>query len=170
MVRFETDRLIIRNMVEDDLDVMLSIYSQEKNMRYISDGKYNWTIEELKNKYCCINRSYPEGYGIFIVEVKDLGIIIGEAGLFCFDRENEVFELGYILDSAYWSKGYGTEICRGLINYAFTSLKAECVLARMYASNKASVRLCEKCGMKKWNSGIAENGKKFYEYRCFVKL
>ena len=62
---------------------------------------------------------------------------------------------------------FGTEICRGLINYAFASLKAKCVLARMYASNKASVRLCEKCGMQKWNSGITENGKEFHEYRCY---
>ena len=145
MVRFETDRAVVRDVVEGDMDIMLSIYTQEKNMRYISGGWYDWTI----------------------VELKDSGEVIGEAGLFSFDRENRIFELGYILDFVYWGKGYGTEICRGLINYAFASLKAKCVLARMYASNKASVRLCEKCGMQKWNSGIAENGKEFYEYRCY---
>ena len=167
MVRFETDRAVVRDVVEGDMDIMFSIYTQEKNMRYISGGRYDWTIFELRDKYSRINKSYSYGYGIFIVELKDSGEVIGEAGLFSFDRENRIFELGYILDFVYWGKGYVTEICRGLINYAFASLKAKCVLARMYASNKASVRLCEKCGMQKWNSGIAENGKEFYEYRCY---
>lgn len=152
-------------MVEGDLDTILSVYTQERNMRYISDGKYDWTISGLKDKYSRINQGYANGYGIFMVELKDLGIVIGEAGLFSFGHNAGIFELGYILDSIYWGKGYGTEICRGLINYAFVSLKAECVVARMYASNRASVRLSEKCGMKKSGSGVAENGKEFYEYR-----
>ena len=147
---------------------MLSIYTQERNMRYISDGRYDWTITGLEEKYSRINKCYPDGYGIFIVELKSSGKVIGEAGLFSFEREAGTFELGYILDSDHWNRGYGTEICRGLIDYAFVSLKAECIVARMYASNKASVRLCEKCGMKKSDSGIAGNGKEFYEYRCYV--
>lgn len=65
MVRFETNRVVVRDVVEGDLDIMFPIYTQEKNMRYISDGRYDWTIFELK----------------------DSGVVIGEAGLFSFDRE-----------------------------------------------------------------------------------
>ncbi|WP_297928428.1 GNAT family N-acetyltransferase [uncultured Coprobacter sp.] len=98
MARFETNRLVVRDVVEGDLDIMFSIYTQEKNMRYISDGRYDWTIFELRDKYSRINKSYSYGYGIFIVELKDSGVVIGEAGLFSFDRENRIFELGYILE------------------------------------------------------------------------
>ena len=44
MVRFETDRAVVRDVVEGDMDIMFSIYTQEKNMRYISGGRYDWTI------------------------------------------------------------------------------------------------------------------------------
>ena len=97
MVRFETDRAVVRDVVEGDMDIMFSIYTQEKNMRYISGGRYDWTIFELRDKYSRINKSYSYGYGIFIVELKDSGEVIGEAGLFSFDRENRIFELGYVL-------------------------------------------------------------------------
>ena len=91
MVRFETNRLVVRDVVEGDLDIMFSIYTQEKNMRYISDGRYDWTIFELRDKYSRINKSYSYGYGIFIVELKDSGVVIGEAGLFSFDREKNTY-------------------------------------------------------------------------------
>ena len=67
MVRFETDRAVVRDVVEGDMDIMFSIYTQEKNMRYISGGRYDWTIFELRDKYSRINKSYSYGYGIFIV-------------------------------------------------------------------------------------------------------
>ena len=101
MVRFETGRAVVRDVVEGDMDIMFSIYTQEKNMRYISGGRYDWTIFELRDKYSRINKSYSYGYGIFIVELKDSGEVIGEAGLFSFDRENRIFELGYILKKDY---------------------------------------------------------------------
>ena len=49
MVRFETDRAVVRDVVEGDMDIIFSIYTQEKNMRYISDGRYDWTIFELRD-------------------------------------------------------------------------------------------------------------------------
>jgi len=72
--------------------------------------------------------------------------------------------LGYSIDFNYWNNGYGSELCLGLIEYAFKHLKAENIIAKMYSENIASVRLSVKWGMQKIKTDMAENGKTFFEY------
>jgi len=164
MIRFKTKRLIIRDIEEKDLMFLLSIYTEKQNMRYISSGKYDWTLNELKEKYKAINKDYCNGFGIFTVEIKGNGIIIGEAGLFNSFGNSDILELGYIIDQDFWKQGFGTELCKGLIHYAFTTLKVQKVVARMYTENSASVRLSEKAGMTRTESGITDNYKTYIQY------
>lgn len=164
MIRFETDRLIIRDVTERDLDSLRNIYTCEINMKYISSGRYDWTKEELEEKYRKINQGYIYGFGIFAVELRDSGDVIGEAGLFDSFMDRSVLELGYIVDSAYWNQGYGTEICGGLIDYALNQLSVHKLIARMYVENTASVRLAEKLSMERTVSGQTDTGSAFYEY------
>lgn len=143
-----TKNLLIREIMPSDINVLLSVYSKEENMKYISSGKYDWTVEDLKGKYEKVNTDgYPQGYGIFSV-VAD-GEIIGEAGLFNSFGYKKILELGYILDNKYWNRGYGTEICEGLLNYGFNVLGLEKIIARMYPENIGSIRICEKLNFVK---------------------
>ncbi len=145
-----TKNLLIREIIPSDINVLLSVYSKEENMKHISNGKYDWTIEELKDKYEKVNTDgYPQGYGIFAV-VAD-GEIIGEAGLFNSFENEKILELGYILDNKYWNRGYGTEICSGLIDYGFNALVVDKIIARMYPENIGSIRICEKLNFVKVN-------------------
>ncbi|GET22122.1 GNAT family N-acetyltransferase [Prolixibacter denitrificans] len=164
MLRFKTARLNIRNVEESDFDALLRIYNRKKNMQYVSDGNYRWAKKELVAKYRKFNQHIKDGYGIFAVELKDTNQIIGEAGLFNSFDDLSVLELGYIIDSAFWQQGYGTEICQALIDYAFSTLKTEQLIARMYAANHASVLVSEKCGMKRVKNGFASDGQEFLEY------
>ncbi len=143
-----TKNLLIREIIPSDINVLLSVYSKEENMKYISNGKYDWTLEELKGKYEKVNTDgYPQGYGIFAV-VAD-GEIIGEAGLFNSFGNKKILELGYILDNKYWNRGYGTEICSGLLDYGFNLLGVDKIIARMYPENIGSIRICEKLKFRK---------------------
>jgi len=143
-----TKNLLIREIMPSDINVLLSVYYKEENMKYISNGKYDWTLEELKGKYEKVNTDgYPQGYGIFAV-VAD-GDIIGEAGLFNSFGNEKILELGYILDNKYWNRGYGTEICSGLLDYGFNVLGVDKIIARMYPENIGSIRICEKLKLRK---------------------
>jgi len=164
MIRFQTYRLIIRDIQTEDLDSLLAIYRRQENMKFISDGRCDWSKEQLTGKYEKCNVNYASGFGIFTVCLKDTDTVIGEAGLFdSFDATNKL-ESGYILDSAYWRQGFGKEICNGLIQYCFNNLRIETVVSRMYAENDRSVKLSEKCGMKRVNTGETTDGRTFYEY------
>lgn len=149
MRMIETKRLLIRQMLPSDIDFLLSVYLKEDTMKYISKGKCDWTIDELKSKYEKINsEGYPFGYGLFTV-VSFSNIILGEAGLFNSFGDKNILELGYILDKKYWNQGYGTEICKGLIDYGFNVLGVEKLVARMYPENIGSINICEKLKFKK---------------------
>lgn len=164
MLRFKTARLNIRDVEESDFNNLLRIYNRKENMQYVSDGNYRWAKEELVAKYRKFSQHIKDGYGIFAVESKDTNQIIGEAGLFNSFDDLSVLELGYIIDFAFWQQGYGTEICQGLIDYAFSTLKTERLIARMYAANQASVLVSEKCGMKRVKIGFTSDGQEFLEY------
>ncbi len=165
MTIFETNRLLVRHPEGKDFRDLLRIYNRAENMRYISDGKHNWTIEELCGKIELANNDSESGIGIFIVKQKGTGKVIGEAGLFNSFQDYKKLELGYIIDIAYWGKGYGKEICSGLVNFCFKQLNTETLIARMYAKNIASVTLSEKCGMRRIEEGLAENGEKFLVFQ-----
>lgn len=133
-------------------------------MRFISDGRFDWTDEELEDRYTKINKDYVNGFGIFAVELTETGEVIGEAALFNSFNDPHQLELGYIIDSSFWRKGYGKEVCQGLIDYGFNVLNVKQLIARMYANNTASVMLSEICDMTLAHKGRTEKGEVFFRY------
>jgi len=164
MIRFQTDRLIVRDISKEDIDPLLKIYEKKENMKFISDGRYGWSKEQLTEKYEKCNKNYNLGFGIFTICLKDTTGIIGEVGLFDSFGDPKKLESGYILDNIYWGQGFGKELCNGLIKYSFNELKIEKFISRMYAENIASVRLSEQCGMKRIETGETIDGRAWYEY------
>ena len=164
-MKIETKRLILREMKLDDIKQISSIYNKYENMKFVSNGKSKWSDSEIIEKYDRINKNYINGIGILVVENKENRKIIGEAGLFNSFNDFSKLELGYIVDSTHWNKGYGKEICLGLINYAKKNLKTKSIIARMYAKNKNSIKLSEKCGMERIELNFTENYEEFIVYR-----
>jgi len=164
MIRFQTDRLIVRDISKEDIEALLQIYGKKENMKFISDGRYGWSKEQLTKKYEKCNKSYAQGFGIFTICLKDTTGIVGEVGLFDSFGNPQKLESGYILDNTYWGLGFGKELCHGLIKYSFNKLKIEKLISRMYTENIASVRLSEQCGMKRMKAGETIDGRAWYEY------
>lgn len=163
---FEIGHLqIIRQTTNEELHEFLKIYCDRETMQFIQDGKYNWTFEELRNRFSDYNRTaYPKGIGMFLVQLKDTGEIIGEASLFDSFGSTTEPEAGYLLKSGYRNRGLGKELCKGLTDYAFHELGAHIVYARMYEANRASTALCESSGFELIERGLAPNGKLFRKY------
>jgi len=46
-MKYTTKRLNIREITPKDIAPLLRIYQKEENMRYVSDGKFDWTALEL---------------------------------------------------------------------------------------------------------------------------
>ncbi len=133
-------------------------------MRFVSNGKFNWTKSEIVSKYEKTNINYNKGIGIFAIELIKSELIIGEVGLFDSFNDFSKLELGYVIDSEFQNRGYGKEVCVGLLKYAKEKLNTKTIVARMYSKNLQSIKLSESCGMIMVSSDFTENQEVFYTY------
>ena len=75
--------------------------------------------------------------------------VIGELMLRLESARARQFEVGWALHPGHGGHGYATEAARALVGAAFAQLAAHRVFARLDADNIASVRLCERLGMRR---------------------
>lgn len=168
MAIFKTYRLIIRRIEESDKASILNFHNDPETMAFISSGKADWSPEELNRKLQMNESLYPVGFGIYAVEQKETGEIIGEASVFNSLNDLRQPEIGYIIARNYWNMKYGTEIVNGLISYCTHTLCAQRIIAQMYAENKYSARLCEKAGMQLYETMDLENGKQRLSFQLLT--
>ena len=62
-------------------------------------------------------------------------------------KEEEVLEVGYLLQRNYWHKGYATEAARACKKYAFEILNAKEVCSIIRDTNAASQKVAVRNGM-----------------------
>lgn len=155
---FETVQLEFKPLDEKALGELLQIYNDPITMKYIPNNPASWNKEQLDQKLSIQLKDYSSGIGIYAVYEKRSGAFIGQAGIYDSFNNRERLEIGYILSSAFWNQGYGTEICIGLLNYCFKTLETKTVVARMYSNNIGSVRVAEKSGMIFLESTALANG------------
>ncbi len=141
----ETERLLLRETVESDVDTFYKIY-KDPDMTRFTEKLYDDPEEEKKYVTEYREKVYgTQGFGIWTIIEKKTGDIIGRAGLVSragFDN----IELGFAVDKGHWNMGYGTEAVKGCIEYA----KAHDLMplqALVINGNRASERLLEKAGL-----------------------
>lgn len=143
----DTVRCRIREITEQDVDELYQIYSEPGITDYMED------LYEKKEDEIAYTRDYIRyqygfyGFGMWIVEEKETGRIIGRAG-FDMRQGYEEPEIGYLVRKDYQNKGYGTEVCKSLLSYGKEELGFAAVRAFTSPENKASVRLLEKLGFE----------------------
>ena len=109
-----------------------------------------------------------QGYGLWSVFLKD-GVLIGCCGLAdTTAADGRVrLELQYMLDREYHRRGYGTEMCRAVLNYVFARTDRQEVWLRIHEGNDASLKLAKKLGFvceETDSSGIRHFRRKINEY------
>ena len=72
--------------------------------------------------------------------------IVGSISVECNGKNNGKGEIGYMLLTDYWSMGIATESVSQICKIAFNKLSIDCIVAKVYELNVASVRVLEKNG------------------------
>lgn len=142
----ETDRLLIREFVEDDAEAFFSFNSDPEVMRFT--GEPPSTSVDLVKKQI---RDYPDyrlhGYGRWAVVYKPDRRVVGFNGLKFLEDLQEV-DLGYRLRSDYWGRGIATESSMAVLRYGFEDLGLKRIIGLVLPENLASIRVLEKIGMR----------------------
>ncbi len=139
----ETERLLIRYIQAKDLDDMFEYLSDEEVMRYERQTFTKESIAKSIQDFLPYNNFYA-------AVLKDSGKMIGQVfvGKNNPERFNE-YNVGYIFNPKYHSKGYCTEATKALCKYAFEELNAHRLTAKCNPENVASWRVMEKVGFKR---------------------
>lgn len=149
MLKLETERLIVRNWLEDDAkfymllahDVGYNCFAPPGRFLVHSDAEAKRKIRELITLYD------QQRLGKFPIFLRESGEFVGTCGMepFQFGGRTEV-ELGYRLCLNHWGRGYATEAATALLRYGFGPLLRETILAFALPQNRASLKVLDKLG------------------------
>lgn len=124
-------------------------------MRYIGDGSTR-TANQSSQAIARFEKSWTEhGFGLFAVEAKETGALIGFAGLSRPDFLPELLpsvEIGWRFSRSSWGKGLGTEAAAAALSFGVKTLGIADIVSIYQIENLASQRIMQKLGMvfDKW--------------------
>jgi len=146
-VILETSRLLLRELVAQDADALAAVLGDPVAMQFypapFDRAEVGSWIRRNQARY------FDPGFGLWAMVLKDSGELIGDCGCFVRELEGSVeFEMGWHVRRDLWDRGYASEAAQRCLEYAFSRLGAERIIALVRPENVGSCRVAEKIGMK----------------------
>jgi len=148
-ITLQTKRTVLRLIELSDLNSIHALHSlpetDEFNALGIPESVEN--TKRIITPWITENKLDSIKNYTFAIESKEDKTFIG---LFGFKIGNEKYKRGEVwfkLHSNHWSKGYGTECLKVVINYGFDTLNLHRIEAGCAVENIGSVKVLEKVGM-----------------------
>jgi RimJ/RimL family protein N-acetyltransferase len=157
----ETERLILRGFVEDDLPSHSAMLSDPEVMKHFGGAQFG-REESFRRLLGGVGLWQLQGTGLLGAERKSDGKLVGHVGLFDYHREIEpsiegVPELGYIFSTEVHGQGIAREACNALLAWADTALDAQETVAIISIGNDPSMKLAERLGYERQPDGVYRN-------------
>jgi RimJ/RimL family protein N-acetyltransferase len=165
MPTLETERLVIRELVLDDLDAYMDI----SNLAFDLDGsreRYRESLEWATRNYRALANLHQPPYGDRAIVLRETNEMIGMIGLvpslmpfgMLPSFANEIapsraqlsspeFGLFWALHPKHWRKGFATEAARAMIDFAFDQMQIRRIVATTEYDNKRSQAVMRRLGM-----------------------
>ncbi len=148
----ETDRLILREIRDTDLEGMYELDSNPAVHRYLGKKPIS-TKEEAKNTIDSVKKQYEErGIGRWAMIDKETGEFMGWSGLRLNTEYNmngftRYYDVGYRIIERFWGKGYATESGKAAVKYAFEVMNLPEIYATTEIGNEGSHHALLKIGL-----------------------
>ena len=153
-VYIETERLIIRQWLKEDLKYFFRMNSNPEVMRYfpklLSREESDSFVERASAQ---IDK---RGYSFWALELKENSKFVGAMGVNNVNFKEHftpAVEIGWRLDNNFWRQGLGFEGAISILDYAFYSLMLKEVVSFTSKINGPSIGLMEKIGMQRDKNG-----------------
>lgn len=138
----ETNRLLIRRFKESDAADLFA-YASCPLVGPEAGWMPHQKIEDSKD----LIAQWHKNLEVFAIEEKASHQVIGSIGLHqTFERAVPCRELGYALKYECWGKGYMSEACAVMIDYAFEQYGVEMIIVKHHHLNLRSRKVIEKAG------------------------
>lgn len=159
MIFYETERLILRDWLDSDIEPYIALNQDPDVLKYFP--RLYTKEESIANisEYKQLLIDY--GYTLFACELKHSKAFIGFVGL--YNRDDMPFspcvEIGWRLAKEYWGNGYAPEAARKCLGIGFNECNLDEIVSFTAEINKPSERVMQKIGM------LHSNTDTFYHYK-----
>jgi RimJ/RimL family protein N-acetyltransferase len=141
----QTDRLVMRPFVEDDLDAYAAIVAEPEVCRYLGNGDTLDRAGAWRQIAVFLGHAQLRGYSQEALVERESGTLVGRAGLWQPEGWPGL-EVGWLLAPRVWGRGYATEAGRAWRDYAFRELGAAELVSLIHRDNLPSARVAERIG------------------------
>jgi RimJ/RimL family protein N-acetyltransferase len=156
-VQLATERLILRELVDDDWRAIFEMESDPDVVRYLT--KEAQSEDEASNYVQHMRFSaheVPRMVFDFAITVRGDDRLIGRCGMRRSASEPREAMLWYVVAPAHQGRGYACEAARAVLGHAFDDLGLHRVYADADPRNPASIKVMEKLGMRR-EAQLVEN-------------
>ena len=144
----ETDRILLRELKRSDAKDVYEYSANPKTSEFLL-WEVHKSQEYTKEFIDYVISKYKSGeYNDWALVYKFNNKMIGTCGFTKIDQENNVAEIGYVINPEYWNLGLATEAAEAVIKFAFDTMKMNRVEAKFMYGNDASLAVMRKLGMK----------------------
>jgi RimJ/RimL family protein N-acetyltransferase len=145
-----TERLILRNWDEHDIEPFTRMNADPDVMRYFPSTLTSEQSQAYLQRI--IDHHDKHGYGLLVVGSREDGRFMGFTGLSIPNFEADFtpcVEVGWRFDKAYWGQGYATEAAKACIGYGLGALGLQKILSFTSTHNHPSEAVMRRIGMEK---------------------
>ncbi|THU84927.1 acyl-CoA N-acyltransferase [Dendrothele bispora CBS 962.96] len=140
--RFTTERLVLRAFQESDTERYLELSNDVRVQPFITN---EYIVPMGKKGLEKIRNIVNEALFVAIIETKT-GEWVGLTVLLPTTPKNRDVMFGIVLSPDHWNKGYGTEVTRWMVDYAFQWLAMHRVSLGVYELNERAIDLYKRVG------------------------
>jgi ribosomal-protein-alanine N-acetyltransferase len=139
------DRIILRKIVETDIEELFEIYNNKNVFTYIP-GDMKKNKETVLNMIGHFERDFNKRKTIFlgICLAEAPNEIVGVAEMFDYDEKVNLITIGYRLSEHCWGKGIASEAVKAMVDYLFFTVGVNRIQGFVMPENKRSQRVLEK--------------------------
>jgi len=152
----ETERLILREWQDSDLDPFAAMCADPDVMRYFPDVWPRERSEFLISR--CREKMETEGFFLAPVETKETGDFLGFVGLNSSNPDMPLpfdpsVEIGWRLKQSAWGKGYASEAARAWLRFGFETAGLQEIVSFTIPDNLPSQKVMQRIGMSRDHDG-----------------
>ena len=141
-----TARLSLRRFAMDDLEWFVRVNADPQVKEKMGGPTPRGASVRMFAERVMDYYGHHPGLGMWVTLERASGERIGFHLLNNIQGEHEI-QVGYVLDTPFWGRGYATEMCVALLRYGFAALKLPLIAGITDQANTGSQRVLLKAGL-----------------------
>jgi RimJ/RimL family protein N-acetyltransferase len=142
-----TKRLLLRPLRESDLAALAAALNSRRISHNTARIPWPYSLDDARAHLARVSRGERGTLNMMIVEKQRADRVVGGIG-YEADGAGHGAELGYWLAETLWSKGYGHEAAKAVVDHAFKVSRHDRLHAGYRHGNEASRRILDRLGFR----------------------